>query len=388
MDTLYIFNPENDLALACGEPNFTAPPMARKIRDDLQMLPIWIMDSGVICADLSKINIDFLEWNKARFRSLENVGIFDCSQKVANIVPWGWSPAILSDIRRILPDFDIVGKAEVKKLRELSSRETAVTAYRLIKGKMPELQMPENPVFCRCENDVVAAVKLMGDCMIKSPWSGSGKGVFHVGEHNYKDYAPWIVSTIKKQGGIVCEKYLDKIQDFAFEFYSDGESVKYEGISVFYSNNRFSYEESLIASTADLEKFIGDKIPQLDIQNLKTAIIDVLNGIIASKYKGYFGVDMLLYRDEHEGICLQPCVEINLRITMGHIASHIGNMVIAKGKFGKMQIKCHKNREDIELFLSKQSAPVIENGKLEAGILALAPVYPASNYTATLTIVE
>lgn len=46
MDILYVFNPENDLALASGLVNYTAPKNARKIRNDLQMLPLWIASEG------------------------------------------------------------------------------------------------------------------------------------------------------------------------------------------------------------------------------------------------------------------------------------------------------------------------------------------------------
>ena len=36
---LYIFNPENDLALAFGEEGYTAPTTALQLKRDLQMLP-------------------------------------------------------------------------------------------------------------------------------------------------------------------------------------------------------------------------------------------------------------------------------------------------------------------------------------------------------------
>ena len=38
---LFVFNPENDLALANNQWNFIAPASARKMRLDLEMLPVW-----------------------------------------------------------------------------------------------------------------------------------------------------------------------------------------------------------------------------------------------------------------------------------------------------------------------------------------------------------
>jgi hypothetical protein len=45
-------------------------------------------------------------------------------------------------------------------------------------------------------------------------------------------------------------------------------------------------------------------------------------------YKGPFGVDMMVVaREECNGFMLHPCVEINLRRTMGHVALHLSNLV-------------------------------------------------------------
>ena len=51
----YIFNPEHDLALAYGSEGYTAPPLARQMRRDLQMLPAWYCGNG---ADILSQNVD------------------------------------------------------------------------------------------------------------------------------------------------------------------------------------------------------------------------------------------------------------------------------------------------------------------------------------------
>ena len=45
---VYLFNPDNDLALANGDENFTPPLSARKIADDLSLLPIWYTSPGML----------------------------------------------------------------------------------------------------------------------------------------------------------------------------------------------------------------------------------------------------------------------------------------------------------------------------------------------------
>ena len=83
---------------------------------------------------------------------------------------------------------------------------------------------------------MIEAINTFGACMVKAPWSGSGKGVFRVDNKNYRVYSNWIRSVIQKQGSVVCERFLDKVQDFALEFYSDGKSVKYVWPWIFFNN--------------------------------------------------------------------------------------------------------------------------------------------------------
>ena len=46
MKTLYLFNPENDMALASGSPYYMAPASTRKMASDLATLPAWYAGKG------------------------------------------------------------------------------------------------------------------------------------------------------------------------------------------------------------------------------------------------------------------------------------------------------------------------------------------------------
>ena len=41
---------------------------------------------------------------------------------------------------------------------------------------------------------------------------------------------------------------------------------------------------------------------------------------ISPLYTGPFGIDMMVVRNNHDEHVLHPCVELNLRRTMGHVA--------------------------------------------------------------------
>ena len=50
---IYLFNPDNDLALAHGGGHYIAPPFAQKMQNDLCALPMWYAEPGsmVLVAD-------------------------------------------------------------------------------------------------------------------------------------------------------------------------------------------------------------------------------------------------------------------------------------------------------------------------------------------------
>ena len=58
MTTLYVFNPEHDIALAANLANFTAPHAGRQLRADLGFLPaLWAGKDDVVWVD----SVDYAE---------------------------------------------------------------------------------------------------------------------------------------------------------------------------------------------------------------------------------------------------------------------------------------------------------------------------------------
>ena len=43
---LYVFNPDTDMALANNEENYIAPASARRMAQDLAIIPIWYAQPG------------------------------------------------------------------------------------------------------------------------------------------------------------------------------------------------------------------------------------------------------------------------------------------------------------------------------------------------------
>ena len=100
-------------------------------------------------------------------------------------------------------------------------------------------------------------------------------------------------------------------------------------------------------------------------------------------------IDMLVFVDGSGKKCINPCVEINLRCTMGIATSIIGNRFLYPSSIGKYHVEYHKPpfniREYVNTLLNNRPPQIglIDNlPKIKSGIIMMTPVYPDSRYCA------
>ena len=103
-------------------------------------------------------------------------------------------------------------------------------------------------------------------------------------------------------------------------------------------------------------------------------------------YRGYLGIDMMTFTD-NGSLQVMPCVELNLRTTMGLLSSKLGDRVLAPGRIGEMTITCRQTYDAVISYVKSLAPAQVENGKLVGGSLLLVPPKPGSIYTAVLTVV-
>ena len=59
------------------------------------------------------------------------------------------------------------------------------------------------------------------------------------------------------------------------------------------------------------------------LTRIRENIIKVFSSYLSGLYQGPFGVDMMIVSGGANGFLLNPCIEINLRRTMGHVANSV-----------------------------------------------------------------
>lgn len=390
---LYLFNPDSDLALANNEENYIAPASARRMAQDLALLPMWYAGSDSAVLAPSAYNADFLK----RMREIFPLQVQLATEPElpdyagAEIVPWGWNPSIrkyllkggISEDR--LPDSRLLGK-----YRLLSSRLQAVAMTRHITGCYPEYTCGEHYLI---ENsaDCERIVSAMHTCLLKVPWSGSGKGLNWCLHGLTKPVANWCERILKEQGCLTAEPIYNKVKDFALEFYSDGRGeVLFAGYSMFSTNEHGAYTGNLIASDGQIEEMVARYLPLKELVLMRGSLCTELAAIYGNTYTGYLGVDMMLCRQEKgQGYVVHPCVEINMRMNMGVVARLFYDNFVLSGRTGYFNIEYFPDNEALRVRHEQDMRdwPLItESGRIVSGYLPLVPVTPKSCYRAYVRI--
>lgn len=320
--TLHVFNPEHDIALAANLSNFTSPHAGRQLRSDLGFLPaLWAEEGDAIWVD--DVAAAGKQWPGNYVCSLADVN-------VTAVAPWGWDRALCAQLRRQGVPADVLPTDEqLERYRQLSHRRTAALL-------LPQLRVEGTvgeAVACSTLDEIAAFQSRHGNIVLKAPWSSSGRGVRFL----TKPISPigpispmspiisWITRTIQTQGCIMAEPKYEKVMDFGMEFEVDEMGqIRYCGLSLFHTVGS-AYVGNLLVTERRKQEVISRYIPVSLLDDIKERIRHCLS---LSDYRGCFGVDMMICASSHEQgatesaapYLLHPCVEINLRRTMGHVA--------------------------------------------------------------------
>ncbi|MBQ8096771.1 MAG: hypothetical protein IJ243_06770 [Prevotella sp.] len=332
--TLHIFNPEHDIALASGLTNFTAPHAGRQLRHDLGWLPaLGAPDSLILVDDVAKARraISRRKVHPCQFVTKQQLGLLP----ITEIDAWGWNAALRGQlIRAGISSYILPSVVTIETIRQLSHRRTAA---KLLKHLRLEGTVGE-AFECNTAKEVELLLQHYGSVVIKAPWSSSGRGLHFLSLDRtpLSVHEGWLNNTFIRQGSVMVEPFYHKVKDFGMEFDSDGKGkVDYLGLSLFHTQNG-AYTGNILATEAYKMKQITHYIPEKLLNSIKEIICTRLGAFFRGKYQGRFGIDMMLVSplptphstkvtqlstlNSQQSTLLHPCVEINLRRTMGHVA--------------------------------------------------------------------
>lgn len=315
----FVFNPEHDISLAYDKDVLTPPHAARLLRADLDFIPAFFAEDGdvVIVNDADKASEHYehvcgiTETQKKNIFFLTTDDVDWKDVFFEQLVPWGMDRTIYSEFARLGMKTEQQDENKLKAIRKISSREWTVSN---LQGKS---------VFVENIDDLKKYVDEKRRCVIKSPWSSTGRGVRYVNidsaaQGELAQTERWAINVLKQQGGIVAEPQFNKIVDFGMEFRSTENGIEYTGLSLF-NTVKGAYTGNVLADEVYKSLLLSKFVSVEKQEELSSLVISALEKTLRGLYEGPFGVDFMVTSSD-EGEFKIEIAELNLRYTMGHLA--------------------------------------------------------------------
>ncbi len=373
MKIRYIFNPEHDLCLANGSPHYLPPASALKFRADChRQVEQWlegIMGEAPLEAPMPAVPVPTVPVLTVPVPTVHPAAAdkSTSSRNTDMIVPWGWNSVLVKQLRQEgVPEHLLPNEEYLNLIREYSRREHAVKCAEYlnrcnINQNAPLSVVAESscgacnsdmaksgcgqcdpsvaesssgqcyplPIVAKSLREVEAALERWGRIVLKSPLSGSGKGIRWVSEALSHSDIGWCLHNLEHYGSIIAEERQNVIQDFAMLFSCNlpfKSGIEFFGYSLFFTSNG-AYKGSVVENDSFIEEYLCSQGANLaELHRIRAQLQEHLTKELAGWYKGFLGVDMFLFSPadkEHRRAMLNPVVEINLRLTMGHLFRHL-----------------------------------------------------------------
>lgn len=343
--TLHLFNPSHDEALAANSPYYYPSTIARRLQTEWGLLPVlWAQPGDCVLVDedtLQTLSDQADSCGSVWAEKLSAVRLLTLRQltprlwqQITHIVPWGWDPLQCHRLRKAgAPESLLPSDDELAHIRQLSSRESTVCLLPQLVAQLRQMGIHAvgETRLVRSLDEVSQALASWQRVVCKSLWSCSGRGVFVIDGATTPSDTGRLRRLLREQGGVEVQKAYDRLLDFALEFSTDGSAVHYLGASAFETNASGGYAGNIVAPQAHIEQQICAAL-HTDEASLRRIIQTVgteARHLLAHRYSGPFGIDMMAVGTP-QGPALMPCIELNLRRTMGHVALNVAKLTLKR----------------------------------------------------------
>lgn len=385
---MYLFNPEHDLALANFSPNYTPPASAALMAAELALLPVWYSDGDPVLAEGEQHRLHLEAVRQllpipSSLVSCKEISKYTCQP----IIPWGWNPSLRKRLITCgVQEEQLPSSAELLQLRNYSHRHHAVRILSELLAEEPAF-CGESYYFTTLDDLLTYLQSFSGDKLLKMPLSGSGKGLIRILGAITDKQTDWCRRVMREQGGVVAEPVLNKVVDFAMEYYLEEGRARFAGYSLFRAAASGAYLGNELLSDAHIMERLTAYIPAGLLDKLRESLTAKLAASFPH-YTGYAGVDMMICQTG-EGYSVQPCVEINMRMNMGMVARIFHNRFMMEGGQGEFTVGYFKKPGSALLLhqeMQRESPLRVVDGKIVSGYLSLTPVGADTRYSAYISV--
>lgn len=402
---VYLFNPSCDFAIANGSKNWQPNKTLQKMEADLAVLPMLFAQPNdfVMVGELPDSyflkTLRQLSFVIPRFilkKELSENRLF-LDEPKNRLLPWGWSPVahkfltpLKSSCSHSFQNSPVFQWSPEHKA--ISSRKFAFDILNTVINSLSvnwTIKETQLPIICNTPSDIEKAVADLGNLILKAPWSSSGRGLQPITKTPIHPKV-WekINSVISEQGFIMAEPMLNKVHDMAFLFELKNGFTRFLGVSHFFTNNKGQYGGNWLNGLPENQSPELTDFIKICIEELKKPLINAIgNSLMAKHHEGVFGIDTLIYRNTNNELRINPCLEINIRHTMGMISLRLEKWLSAEitGTYRTF----YQPGTSFSTFkkIMEQKHPVkISHGKFQSGFLALTPSNESAQFGAYLLV--
>jgi hypothetical protein len=402
-NSVFLYNPTCEYAVANGNGTWQPNKILQKMENDLATLPLFFArpNDQVIVPELPSKS--FLEQLKRigveppDFILKQTIQQQNYTSKINELRPWGWSPAahkLLDPLKQYCSeDFKNSPVFNWKpEYKHYYSKKFALGILKQIITRFPsEYFIEQNQIaeICTLQTEIEELLNIWGNVMVKAPWSSSGRGLQPITKTPVHPKV-WerILGIVKEQGYAIVEPYLKKVIDLALQFHVKAGKVEFLGISNFSTDYKGQYNgNNLNGLPESLDRTIAEFVLSIPTFVLEPLLLLLEESDLAKNYEGYFGVDMLIFKDKKGRLKVNPCLEINVRHNMGLLSLQLKKLIEPTQK-GLFRTFFNPGTSFYELIaeMKKKHPLQLKNNKIESGFLALTEAKSDTQFGAYILV--
>jgi uncharacterized ferritin-like protein (DUF455 family) len=342
---LWFYNPFCDSEIARGKPGFSPKAAPERLAKDLEHFPMYLASSQDIVLVSKKPGLEWLSLAKNVGFEIPEWGEKDPSAiqepKFGGFEPWGWSPESFERFKPVTKRLVHTSGGNASwceslfkqnsfketQIGELFSKAWSVEFLRRWLQTHPEhsqsFQCIETcgEVFTdweKARERILQKLEKAERVVAKAPWSTSGNGVRRIlsAAELSGPLGGWMENTIRSQGVIVIEPWLDKVHDLSIQLEIESDQIRILEARKFLTGKQFEYRGTFLGPLRDSFDSAALRLLQEALPSWKALARDLGQELRAKGYQGPVGIDAMIY----QGLRLKPIVEINPRWTMGRVA--------------------------------------------------------------------
>ncbi len=390
---LFFFNPTCELAIANGQVSYMPPRHLSKFESDLAALPFFFgrEEDCILVSSVEDNSLDHLKelgWKVPHLITRpEQLPLTSKGQ--VQFRPWGWSPAVYRVLRPFLDEVHLQWfrshfNSWNSNLAEMLSRRTGYRLLEFIRDLVFKegssgslLAIPEPPLVIRNSSALASVLDVLSlPAVLKTPWSASGRGLYRIrDERDNPVNSQWVKGMLRRQGVLYGEAWLEKVQDVSFHFWVHENHIEYLGHNYFLAEASGQFIGCYLGFPENPSPLWEDSSKVKEALAQAAALLK--KGLEVMKlnqhYIGPVGVDGLFYKGSKSGeLLLNPCIEVNMRYSMGLANVYLTNRVNAESRgIWKIESFLKDDWRDFCREKTRRYPPVVEGGVLRQGFCPL-----------------